>query len=249
MKNQLKIQNHIPNIITLGNLLFGVFAILAATQLEFGLVAIFAFTSLLLDFLDGTVARMLKVSSPLGGQLDSLADSISFGVSPAITLYCYWQKEALNAASTSFDNCFAGPVHFFELYSFAFLIAAFAAYRLAVFNISEQQTDYFSGLPTPAFALACFALPLAAEQSLVLNTLLNHPVFMVLFVCFGGFLMVSSLRLFSLKLGSKNTILNTVRVVLILLGISLFIWLKFFGVILCLVIYLLLSLIVQKHIR
>lgn len=245
----MTIHKHIPNILTLGNLFFGVLAILAATQLHFELVAIYAFVSLLLDFLDGTVARLLKVSSPLGGQLDSLADAVSFGVSPAITLYWYWHNEAINANSTMFDSCFEGPIHFFEPYSLALLIAVFAAYRLAVFNISDQQTDYFKGLPTPAFALACFALPLAAEQSLTLNLFLTHQAFIVLFVGIGCLLMISSVRLFSLKLGSKNAILNAMRIALIILGISLFVWLKFFGVILCLVVYLLLSLIVQKQIR
>jgi CDP-diacylglycerol--serine O-phosphatidyltransferase len=245
----LNIKRHIPNLLTLGNLLCGVFAIVAAFQLDFVLVAAFAAVSLLFDFMDGTAARLLKVSSPLGGQLDSLADVISFGVSPAITLYCYWQNEAMNATTTVFDTCFTGSVHFFEPYSIAFLIAAFAAYRLAVFNISEQQTDYFKGLPTPAFALACFALPLAAEQSLNLNTVLNQPVFIILFVMTGCVLMISSVRLFSLKLGSTNKVLNRARIALVILGIAFFIIFKFFGIILCLLTYLLLSLILQKQIQ
>lgn len=245
----MNLKKHIPNLLTLGNLLCGVFAIVAAFQLDFVLVAIFAGISLLLDFLDGTVARLLKVSSHLGVQLDSLADAVSFGVSPAITLYCYWQNEVVNASSSTFDMCFAGTIHFFEPYSIAFLIAAFAAYRLAIFNISEQKTDFFKGLPTPAYALACFALPLAAEQSLSLNTFLNHPVFMVMFVLSGCVLMVSSVKLFSLKLGSNNKTLNAARIALVVVSIALFIGVKFFGVILCLVIYLSLSLILQKHIH
>jgi CDP-diacylglycerol--serine O-phosphatidyltransferase len=237
------IKKQLPNLLTLANLLCGTLIIINAFQLQFENVAWLAAAALAFDFLDGTAARLLKVSSPMGKELDSMADMISFGAAPALVLYTYWGNELFAGTDQSITGITIvdSLLPFFPL-----LIAAFAGYRLAKFNISEQSNDYFSGLPTPALAIAAFSIPLAAEQSLTINTWLTHPVFIVLFSILGGILLVSNIELFSLKIGSKNKKLNILRIVLVAICIALISGLHFFGAFLCLVVYLSLSLAAQK---
>jgi CDP-diacylglycerol--serine O-phosphatidyltransferase len=238
-------KRHIPNLLTLANLLCGLAIIIASFDLAFEVVAIFALLALLFDFLDGTAARLLKVTSSIGKELDSLADVISFGVAPALALYNYWRNEITGLPEEFLGNLNVGLGYY--VYTSAILIAAFAAYRLAKFNITEQSNEYFKGLPTPAFAIACFALPLAAEQFEMANIILNNPIFIITFVLLGGILMISNIKLLSMKVGSKNKTLNIMRIVLVLSVLVLIVLLKFFGVFLCLLIYLVFSLTIQKH--
>lgn len=239
----MNFKSQIPNLLTLANLLCGTLIVVNAFQLQFINVAWLAVLALVFDFLDGTAARLLKVTSPMGKELDSFADMVSFGVAPAMVLYNYWENELFNGAGV---QLFGKPylddfVPFFPL-----LIAAFAGYRLAKFNISEQSNDYFQGLPTPALALACFALPLAAEQYEWSNILLTHPAFIIFFSTLGGVLLVTNIKLFSLKIGSKNRSLNILRISLLVACIALLVSLHFVGAFLCLVVYILFSLFAQK---
>jgi len=234
------IKSQIPNLLTLANLLCGTLIIISAFQLQFVNIAWLAAAALVFDFLDGTAARLLKVSSPMGKELDSFADMVSFGVAPAMVLYNYWENELVVSSEVG-EVLWLQYLPFFPL-----LIAAFAGYRLAKFNISEQSNDYFSGLPTPALALAAFSIPLAAEQSLIINTWLTHPAFIVLFSGLGGILLVSNIKLFSMKIGSTNKQLNILRIILIVICIGLLAGLHFFGAFLCFVVYLSLSLTAQK---
>jgi len=238
------IKNQIPNLLTLSNLLCGTLIIISAFRLEFDHVLWLAAAALLFDFLDGTAARLLGVSSPMGKELDSFADMVSFGVAPAIVLYNYWNNEYFDGASygSFFDAVYLNDF----IVLFPLLIAAFAGYRLAKFNISEQSNDYFSGLPTPALALACFALPRAAEQFEWANIVLTHPVFVLLFSIIGGILLVINVKFFSLKIGSKNKPLNKLRILLVVVCIALVISLHFFGAFLCLWVYIGFSLLAQK---
>jgi CDP-diacylglycerol--serine O-phosphatidyltransferase len=235
------LKNHIPNLLTLANLLCGLFIIISAFQLQFVTAIYFAVAALVFDFFDGTAARYLKSTSTIGKELDSMADNISFGAAPALVLFNYW----INEIPQGFEpNTLWQEI----IPYFALIIAAAAGYRLAKFNISEQSNDYFKGLPTPAFALACFALPLAAEQMEFTNTVFNKPIFIVSFIALGSYLMVGDLKLFSLKIGSKNKTLNRIRIALIIVCILLIAGLQFFGVFLCLVVYILFSLATQKQI-
>lgn len=236
-----RIKKQIPNLLTLANLLCGTLMIISAFQLQFVTVAWLAVAALAFDFLDGTAARLLGVSSPMGKELDSMADMVSFGVAPALVLYNYWENERFGKTST-FDIPYIDDIIPF----FPLVIAAFAGYRLAKFNISEQSNDYFQGLPTPALALACFALPLAAEQFELANIFLNYPLFIILFSLVGGILLVSKIKLFSLKIGSKNRPLNRLRIVLVVVCVGLVISLHFVGAFLCLMVYILFSLFAQK---
>jgi CDP-diacylglycerol--serine O-phosphatidyltransferase len=236
------LKNQVPNLLTLANLICGLFIIISAFQLDFVGAIYFAIAALLFDFFDGTAARALKTTSAIGKELDSMADMISFGTAPAMVLYNYWYNELI--AGFEPDTLWQEIVPYFAL-----CIAAGAGYRLAKFNISEQNNDYFKGLPTPAFAFACFMLPLAAEQFEYTNIVFNHPIFILLFVVAGCVLMASNIKLFSLKIGSKNKKLNQIRIALLAICILLIGSLSFFGAFLCLLVYILFSLTTQKHIN
>ncbi|MBQ5388948.1 MAG: CDP-alcohol phosphatidyltransferase family protein [Paludibacteraceae bacterium] len=131
----MQLKRIIPNSLTCANLLCGSVAVFMATQEQFLWSFAFILAGGLFDFFDGASARWLKVPSPLGVQLDSLADDITFGLAPAIALFCYLQP----------------IIGWWAL--IALLIAAFSAIRLAKFNIDERQTTSFIGLATPPNAI------------------------------------------------------------------------------------------------
>jgi CDP-diacylglycerol---serine O-phosphatidyltransferase len=228
----MDIKKQIPNLLTLCNLFCGLNIIIAAAIQDFNCVIYWAATALLFDFLDGTAARILKVTSSLGKELDSLADAVSFGAAPALVLYYFWKSEQGD-----------GVIHFSPL-----IIAVFAAYRLAKFNSTTQNNNYFTGLPTPALALACFAIPQIGDDFEWVSSIINHPLFIVIFSFLGGLLLVSNFKLFSLKIGSSHRTLNILRIILVISSVMLIVWLHFFGVFLCLLIYLGLSLTFQNKI-
>ncbi|MDR2467188.1 MAG: CDP-diacylglycerol--serine O-phosphatidyltransferase [Prevotellaceae bacterium] len=164
-----------PNAITLCNLFCGCLATVAAFEGSANTAVYFILAGAAFDFCDGFVARLLGVQSPLGLQLDSLADLATFGIAPSAIVY------RLAAASGLPIAVSCG----------AFLLAVFSALRLAKFNIDERQTSSFVGLPTPASALAvcgaAFDVPFAAAR------------FVPLLVPALCFLLVCSLPMFSLK--------------------------------------------------
>ena len=229
----VNIKRNIPNILTLANLFCGIMIVVCAAQFQFNSVLYWATAALLFDFLDGTTARILNVSSEMGKELDSLADVVSFGVAPTLVLYYYWQSVFTDGIA------FCAP----------FAIALFAAFRLAKFNSTEQNNDYFRGLPTPALALGCFVLPQVGGSFLWANSAINNIYFVVVFSLLGGFMLVSNFKFFSLKLGSKNKKLNVIRTTYLTTCILLIVWLHFFGAFLCLLAYIGFSLSFQNRIN
>ena len=131
----MQIKRIIPNSLTCANLLCGSAAVFMATQEQYLWAFALILAGGLFDFFDGASARWLKVPSPLGVQLDSLADDITFGLAPAMILFCYLKP----------------MIGWWAL--IALLIAAFSALRLAKFNIDERQTTSFIGLATPPNAI------------------------------------------------------------------------------------------------
>ncbi|MCL6260335.1 CDP-diacylglycerol--serine O-phosphatidyltransferase [Aquiflexum sp. TKW24L] len=206
------IKQHIPNALTSLNLAAGMVGILFVLdgQIEYG--AYMIFLAAIFDFLDGFVARMLKVSGELGKQLDSLADMVTFGVLPAFILFSMIESNTENV----------------YLPYAAFLIGIFSALRLAKFNIDERQSDRFIGVPTPANALLISTLPFLAEKSPFFESLLSNPIFLVGLGLVMSFLLVAELPLIALKFKdfsfSKNIfrylVLGTSLISLILLGIA-----------------------------
>ena len=185
----MQIKRIIPNSLTCANLLCGSAAVFMATQEQYLWAFALILAGGLFDFFDGASARWLKVPSPLGVQLDSLADDITFGLAPAMILFCYLKP----------------IIGWWALITL--LIAAFSALRLAKFNIDERQTTSFIGLATPPNAifwasLVCWlnsiALPTWAPWGLLAGSLLS---------CY---LLVSEIPFFSFKsaeLGKKRMLI------------------------------------------
>ena len=178
----------LPNMLTLANLCAGAAAVIFALQYHayetaFWLIIVAA----VCDFFDGFAARLLGQTSPLGVQLDSLADDISFGLAPAAVMY------DLYIHSTSYYNLSADvmePLRFVVL-----IIAAFSALRLAKFNIDTTQTTEFEGLPTPANALMLMSLATLVEQGEVAISQ-EH---ILLIAVAASLLLISPIRMFALK--------------------------------------------------
>ncbi|HIO68036.1 MAG TPA: CDP-diacylglycerol--serine O-phosphatidyltransferase [Flavobacteriales bacterium] len=150
----MSLKSHIPNLLTCVNLLCGCLAIicvLTADTNQMHMATYLIWLAAFFDFLDGMSARLLKSYSQLGKQLDSLADMVSFGVAPGMILYALIQDKA---------NVGEEWIAYFAL-----VIPVFSAWRLAIFNIDESQSDSFRGLPTPANALLIGSLPLLFERS------------------------------------------------------------------------------------
>lgn len=174
-------KRHIPNLITCCNLLCGCVAVLMATQGAFFYAFLLMLLGAFFDFFDGMAARRLGVSGPMGVQMDSLADDITFGLAPAMMLCCYLRP----------------LLGWWCL--LALLMAAFAAVRLAKFNIDERQTTSFLGLATPANAifwgsLCCMPYALLAWDGM--------PWLLLVFSLVSGLLMVSEIPFLSLKFKS-----------------------------------------------
>lgn len=168
----------IPNIITLGNLGCGCLAIVCAFNGDLVWSAYLVGIAAVLDFLDGFVARALKQHSPIGKELDSLADMVSFGLVPAVVMFHLMRlafsmhEGGLVVAGELSQKLLAEPVAFA-----AFLIALFSALRLAKFNIDTRQSDSFIGVPTPANSILICSFPLILNSVFIggnaTNSLVN----------------------------------------------------------------------------
>jgi CDP-diacylglycerol--serine O-phosphatidyltransferase len=180
----MKIAQHIPNALTSANLVCGCLGIMSVFNYPVE-AAYFIWAACLFDFLDGFVARLLNVSSPLGKQLDSLADVISFGVLPSMAMF-QWIDSSADAGWMPYV---------------AFLIAVFSALRLAKFNIDESQTDSFIGVPTPANALFLSALVFLPES---LRQLVFTETGLLSITIIFSLLLVAPIPLFALKFKTLN---------------------------------------------
>lgn len=152
-------KKHIPNTITCCNLVCGCIAIYLALQPRYDLALYFIIAGAVFDFFDGFAARLLGVSSPIGKELDSLADDVTFGVAPSAIVFSLLREVVPQALPDS-------PLAFYLPFA-AFIIAAFSALRLAKFNLDERQTSSFIGLPTPANTLFWAALAVGTHDWLV----------------------------------------------------------------------------------
>ncbi|TFV94398.1 CDP-diacylglycerol--serine O-phosphatidyltransferase [Algoriphagus kandeliae] len=223
----MKIKSHIPNILTLGNLLSGVIGCIWVIEGNYQAGAYFILLAALLDFFDGFAARLLKVTGELGKQLDSLADLVSFGVLPGFILVSWIQ----NLTSTEW------------LAYLALTIPLFSALRLAKFNIDERQSDRFIGLPTPANALFFSTLPFLSSQLAQLDFLFANPWFLIVLAWIFSLLLVAELPLIALKFKNFSARDNVFRYMLIGSGAILLLTMGLAGVPLVILFYLVLSVI------
>ena len=184
----MSIKKHIPNTITCCNLISGCIA----TSFAFGgnpeMALLWIIIGAVFDFFDGMSARLLHVSSPIGKELDSLADDVTFGVAPATIVFS--QLFVMEYPE------FLEPLRPWLPYV-AFIIAAFSALRLAKFNLDERQTTSFIGVPTPANALFWGSLVVSSPSW---STNQSWSIYLVLALIFiTSFLLVCELPLFALK--------------------------------------------------
>lgn len=232
------LMKHLPNLLTLANLFFGALAIIftlhapsffATYQGQDYLVTApppVYWASVMIgiaagcDFLDGFTARLLKISSPIGKELDSLADIVTFGVAPGMIMYQLlrgaWmqQPEAMSVTLLSVLP--------------ALLIPCFAALRLANFNIDERQKAEFTGVPTPAVGLVVASFPLLMLYNQSVMTIWLEKIWVLyLFIVLFCFLMVCNIPFFSLKMKSfswKQNISRYILLILVLISIPFLKW-------------------------
>ncbi|MFT5336190.1 MAG: CDP-diacylglycerol--serine O-phosphatidyltransferase [Sphingobacteriales bacterium] len=230
------LKKEIPNIITLGNLACGLGAIYCAFHSQLILGAILVLSGAFLDFFDGLAARLLKVAGPLGKELDSMADLVSFGVAPGFLVLHLFPAE--------------DPLRFGAL-----IIPLLSAYRLAKFNIDTRQSTIFLGLPTPANALMALGLVFGASgytgyYGADIFQIITQPIGLLAIAFFGSIITISEIPLLSFKFGPDQKSTNKLRLGLIILtAVSLFIF-SLSGLTIIVLLYLLfgvLNQIIWKH--
>ena len=204
-------KKHIPNTITCCNLISGCIATYWAFQGDYRLALLFIVIGAVFDFFDGMTARLLHVSSPIGKELDSLADDITFGFAPSAIVFSF-----LSPLTTQLSP---------YIPYLAFVMAAFSALRLAKFNLDERQTLGFIGLPTPANALFWGSLIVGAGQYIAP---LPYTAYIILIGTFVScFLLISEIPMFALKFKSWGWKGDEVKYIFLLTCIPL---LLFFGI-------------------
>lgn len=204
-------KKHIPNTLTCLNLVCGCLSIMAALKSNLEMAAIWIIVSAVFDFCDGFAARLLKVASPIGKELDSLSDVVSFGVAPAMISYV-WLTRCLHELTPTFINEYTELLPLIVL-----MVPALSAVRLARFNLDDRQATTFIGLPTPANALFLGFIPMAAEKLVFLN---NFFVVWGLVVLF-ALLLVSNINMLSLKFKHFTWKGNEEKFVLIAMAVVL----------------------------
>ena len=207
----MRLIRHLPNFITCLNLLCGCLAVVYITRNQLTVASWLVFAAAILDFADGLAARLLNAYSPLGKQLDSLADMVTFGFVPGFMMY-YLLANSTDLSLLKIQGIILVP----------FLITIFSALRLAKFNIDERQTTGFIGLPTPASTLFVISIPLiTADCNPFILALLNHPMFILVTSVALSVLMVAEIPMFSLKFKNWSWKENQVRYSFVLFSIIL----------------------------
>ena len=239
-------RQHIPNCITLLNLFCGCIAVVYAVMNQLQLAAIFVFFGILFDFLDGFAARILKVTSEIGVQLDSLADMVTSGVVPGIVMF-----QLLRMAETGGWN-----LDLFGMHSevtlvplLGFVITLDSAYRLANFNVDENQVSSFRGLPTPANTLLILSIPqiLMYQNKEVLNDFILKPWFLMALTLVSAYLLNANIPLFALKFKGTGFQENGVKYLFLIGSMVLLLALKFLAIPMIILLYILTSLVFKPE--
>lgn len=237
----MTIKKHIPNAITCCNLLCGCLALVQAFEGNLVYSAYLVGMGAIFDFFDGFAARMLKVSSPIGKDLDSLTDMVTFGVVPGAMMFqMILMSTKIKEGMYSDRSWISDHVHYFA-YG-AFIITIFSAIRLAKFNNDTRQTDSFIGVPTPAVALFICAIPLILNHNNNYDFILNPSVLIIASVIL-SFLLISELPLFALKFKHFKWKDNEIRFVFLGSSIVMLFTLQFVGIPLIIILYILMSVI------
>lgn len=236
----LPVKAFIPNLITLLNLFMGCLGVYFAMKGDLIAAAYCSGLGIFFDFFDGLAARLLKVSSELGKQLDSLADLVTSGLVPALVVFQLFDKNVLRPGHLQEET----PWYAFT----AFVIVLGSAYRLAKFNIDENQSDKFIGLPTPANAILILSIPFIVIYHNIgwLNDFLLNHSFLIVLSILSVVLLNMNLELFSLKLKSLKFRNNKVVFLFIIYSIIVLVALKFTGIPVIILSYIVISIFTQK---
>ena len=242
------IKKNIPNALTCLNLGFGFWGILLLLNGKITEASLCIGAALIVDFFDGFVARLLHVSSPIGKELDSLADVVSFGILPGIML-------TFMIASITYEIPYEriSEINLFEQSSFSFYVllgtlpAMFSAVRLAKFNLDTRQSDRFFGVPTPSNAMivASFNL-IAIDPASVLFPLVSNLYFICGYCILMSYLLIAELPLMALKFKDFTWKKNQYRYLLIITSVALLIVLQKESILLIMAAFVLLSLLQNK---
>ena len=223
-------KKHIPNTITCCNLISGCIATYWAFQGDYRLALLFIVIGAVFDFFDGMTARLLHVSSPIGKELDSLADDITFGFAPSAIVFSF-----LSPLTTQLSP---------YIPYLAFVMAAFSALRLAKFNLDERQALGFIGLPTPANALFWGSLIVGAGQYIAP---LPYTAYIILIGTFVScFLLISEIPMFALKFKSWGWKGNEVKYIFLLTCIPLLLFFRISGLSVIIAWYVVLSILTKR---
>ncbi|MFV0237612.1 MAG: CDP-alcohol phosphatidyltransferase family protein [Flavobacteriales bacterium] len=254
-------KRHIPNTITLANLYCGCLATLALgyaifIKIEtffslrsdyngivdfkflFKIITLLIFLSLLFDFADGLVARMLNVKSALGAQLDSLADMVTFGVFPGFLMLFLIPVE-INSKGDFNYFIFSG-----------LLITMFSALRLAKFNIKDVEEENFRGLAVPANTLFILSLALIKifDPKSFLTPLIDNTGFLLIVTFLSCYFLVSSIPMFSFKMNHFGFSANIHRYLFLIISLILLVSFKLVALPLIIALYIVLSILFKKKI-
>jgi CDP-diacylglycerol---serine O-phosphatidyltransferase len=237
----MNIKKHVPNFITLLNLFCGCVAIVFVFKNDFELAFLFVSLGIFLDFFDGFFARLFHVSSPLGLQLDSLADMVTSGVTPGVVMF-FLMHNALKAPAFVLEDCG------FLFCLSGFIITLGSCYRLANFNIDTRQTDSFIGLPTPANALFIMSLPLVLKysESLAVVEILANQWILLAIVLFSAYILNAGIPLFSLKIKKLSLKDNALQFGFLIFAFLLLVLLQYLAVPLIIISYILLSVLYNR---
>jgi CDP-diacylglycerol--serine O-phosphatidyltransferase len=246
--NKAIMRKHIPNFITLLNLFCGCVATVFAVLNQLEVAGLFVALGIFFDYFDGLAARVLNVKSELGLQLDSLADMVTSGLVPGIVMFQLlglsqmggWNNEVLNGMT------YLGDFQLRSLWPFlGFIITMASAYRLAKFNLDENQVSSFIGLPTPANALLILSLPLILfyHSSNILAEVILNQWFLIGLTLLSAFLLNCNLPLFALKFKNWSFTDNALRYIFLIISLVLLITMQFLAVPIIILFYVLSSLV------
>lgn len=234
MFNEFK--KSLPNGLTCCNLISGCIAVSYALGGDAQTALLFIIIGAVFDFFDGFTARALKVSSPIGKELDSLADDITFGFAPSAIAFMMLKQCAVP------DSLLGAQ----KIYPYAaFVMAAFSALRLAKFNLDERQTSSFIGMPTPANALFWGALACSVNAELLAS---SAAAYIIILMVFGSSaLLVSEIPMFALKFKNYSWKDNKVKYIFLALSLAVIIPFGIGGLAIAILLYLMLSLLTEKR--
>lgn len=232
-------KQHIPNILTLLNLFCGSIAVILAINNNFVASALFVVLGIFFDFFDGFAARKLKVSSELGLQLDSLADMVTSGLVPGIVMFKLLEIVVSDWGVLDMSIGFGFPL----IPALGLIVTLASAYRLAQFNLDEEQQTYFKGLPTPANTLLIISLPLILEfqNNDLINGIILNKWFLIGLTILSSYLLNSGIKLFALKFKTFSFKGNSTRYIFIILCLVLLVVLKFAAIPMIILLYILMS--------